>query len=169
MKKTVLAITFIISAIFSLSTVEFQTNILVEGNYIPSFYPASSVDVTFPENDKTYYSSTLTLRYNARFQNVVNRLVVCNLDGTGNVTIYDEYNELGDSNGSVTLSGLSAGSHHIVLMSESGSSFAGWDVVYFNIAEPFPKTLVIASASVIAVVGIVLSVFFKKFCRNKSP
>ena len=160
-KKTALVVTFIVSAIFSLLAVEFQTTILAKG-YYPPFYPGSSVEITFPENGKTYYSSTLTMRYDARFNNVVHKLVVYNLDGAGNVTIYDEYNDLGDINGSVTLSGLSAGSHHIVLMSESGSSFSGWDVVYFNVAEPFPKTLVIVSASVLAVVGLSLFVYLKK-------
>ena len=163
MKKTVLSL-IIISAIFSLLAVKFQTTILVKGNYIPPFYPASSVDITFPENDKTYYSSTLTMRYNAQFQNVVNKLVVYNLDGAGNVTIYDDYNDFGDINGSVTLSGLSVGSHHMVLMSESGTSFAGWDVVYFNIAEPFSTTLIVGSVILVAVVatGLGLLVYLKK-------
>jgi hypothetical protein len=128
MKKAVLALTTIISVILSISAVEFQAALLARGNFVP----LSTVTITFPENDKNYFSSTLTVRYSAHFTSVMRKLVY-NLDGKGNVTIYDDNLGPADFNGSVTLTGLAAGSHHIEIYSESGTWFAGGDKVYFNI------------------------------------
>lgn len=128
MKKAALALTIILSVVLSILAVELQTTLLARGNAVP----LSTVTITFPENDKNYFSSTLTVRYSAHFTSVIRKLVY-NLDRKGNVTIYDDNLGRVDFNGSVTLTGLSAGSHNIEFYSESGTWFAGGDKVYFNI------------------------------------
>jgi len=136
MKKTTLTLMLIISAIFSLLGVESQDAILAKGN----IWPISSVIITFPENDRTYYSSTLTLRYHASFAiGVDNHWIVYNLDGAENGTIYDENGSPYDFNGSATLSALSAGQHYIEIYSKNASwtPISEWgdaeDKIYFTV------------------------------------
>ena len=75
------------------------------------------------------------------------------LDGEANVTI----------TGNATLPNLSYGSHNITvyatdMVGHNGAS----ETIYFNITEPFPTTLDVASAASAAVVGVGLLVYFKK-------
>jgi parallel beta-helix repeat protein len=75
------------------------------------------------------------------------------LDGKENVTVV----------GNVTLSGLSSGLHNVTVYTEDllGRS-GGSDTVWFNVAEPFPTLLVVASVVSLAVLGVFLLVYFKK-------
>jgi N-acetylneuraminic acid mutarotase len=77
------------------------------------------------------------------------------LDGQDNVTI----------TGNTTLSGLTNGLHNITVYAEDTFGNVGAsETVSFTISkpEPFPTSLVIASATTIAVVGVGLLVYFKK-------
>jgi len=139
MKKTAFAVTLIICVVFSPLAVESQTIVLVRGN---AFFHIGDVEIVAPE--KTYYSSTITLSYYATFHvGLEHKWIVYSLDGGENVTVYDEYNGLEGYSGSVTLSGLSSGSHVIDICSKkgsygfgtgiSGSWFDFHDRVYFTI------------------------------------
>ena len=139
MKKTALTRTLVICAVFSLLAVGFQAAIQVEGNFI---WPTSFICITFPENDKTYYSNTFTMRYHASFSRtadyeVDHKWIVYSIDGGENITIVDEYGSPYDFKGSVTLSGLSAGQHYVEICAKNASYEWYWrdeyDRVYFNI------------------------------------
>ena len=104
---------------------------------------SSDVEIITPEN-KTYYSSTITLTYHATFDfGIEHKWIVYSLDDGENITVYDKYNNLQYYSGSVTLSGLSSGKHHIDIYSKNGSYVfgtgrsGGWfdfpDRVYFTI------------------------------------
>jgi len=78
--------------------------------------------------------------------------IVYSLDGQENVTI----------NGNTTLTGLSEGDHNVtVYATDEAGSIGASETIYFRI-EFFPTTLVIASIVTVAVIGIVLLVYFKK-------
>jgi len=131
--KTAFAVMLIISIILSLLAIGFQTEILVKGN----IWPITSIAITFPENDKTYYSSTLTMWYHVRFA-VENKWIVYNLDGGEEVTLCDEYGSPFEFDGSVTLSGLSAGQHRLDIIAKNASAISGeWqdsvDTIFFNV------------------------------------
>ncbi len=140
MKNTAFAVTLIICVVFSLLAVESQTIVLVRGN---AFFHIGDVEIVAPE--KTYYSSTITLSYYATFlTELEHKWIVYSLDGGENVTVYDEYNKplnlisgLASYNGSVTLSGLSSGSHVIEICSKKGSYVFGTGISgdWFDIAD----------------------------------
>jgi len=104
----------------------------VKGN---AGFPSGSIHI---EVKPVYYSSTITLTYNAVFPSYFGdtvwgrKWIVYNLDGGENVTVYDEYNDLKLYNGNVTLSGLSSGFHTLAICSRNGtfvwgtSSYEGW-------------------------------------------
>lgn len=80
------------------------------------------------------------------------------LDGQDNVTIA----------GNMTLAGLLDGEHSLTLFAiDTAGNIGSSETIYFSVdvPEPFPTTLVVASVITVAVVGIVLLVYFKK--RNK--
>jgi hypothetical protein len=132
-KKTALALALSLFAVLTLSVAKFQAAILTKGN----IFPLNSVTITFPENDKNYNSSTLTMRYQA-YIDVDRKWIVYSLDGAESVTILDQYGAYG-SDGNVTLSSLSAGPHCIEIRAINASWFpnTGWfdsvDKVYFNV------------------------------------
>jgi len=146
MKKTALSVTLIICVVFSLLVFESQTITLVRGNAV---FGSGDIHIITPEN-KTYYSRTLTLSYLADFPMSLNhKWIVYSLDGGENVTVYDEYNDLwGEYTGSVTLSGLSSGSHVLFIYSKEGSYVFGtgvsfrwydaYDTVYFTVNSVSP-------------------------------
>ncbi len=82
------------------------------------------------------------------------------LDGQANVTI----------TGNVTLKGLTAGSHNIIVYAEDAAGNTGTsERVYFTIeavptpqVEPFPPIWIITAIAVIAIIGAALSVYFVK-------
>jgi hypothetical protein len=188
MRKTAFRLAVFICAVFSLLAVYFQAAIQVEGNF---GFATGSIEIVAPEN-RTYYSSTLTLSYHVHFGYASRRWIVYSLDGGGNVTIYDEYSSIESYNGSVTLSGLSSGNHIIDIYSVNGTtvvstSGGGYedatDRIYFYIdlsresptpipstpeptptpiVEPYPIWLLSVWYATIAVVAIGLFVYFKK-------
>jgi hypothetical protein len=163
MKKVALALALIISAILSLVTIESQvTTIRVKGN---AFFGSGSIHIgeplvldgvtyILPEN-KTYYSSTIIVSYRAIFPNGLGaggwgrKWIFYSLDGGENVTVYDEYNALEDYNGTVKLSGLSAGNHIVDIYSKNGSYMWGapdWGV-YSDASERAYYTIVLSGES----------------------
>lgn len=145
MKKAALKLALIVCAAFSLLAVESQTpTILVKGNAI---FHLGDIQIVHPIYIN-YYSSTVTLYYHVTFYppELVHRWIVYSLDRGRNVTVYDEYNALESYNGSVTLSGLSAGNHTIEIYSKNGTfvfgtsiadATRGWhdavDTAHFNV------------------------------------
>ena len=73
------------------------------------------------------------------------------LDGQENVTI----------NANTTLTGLSEGDHTVTVYATDKAGNVGSETIYFRIAF-FPTTLVIASVVTVAIIAIVLLVYFKK-------
>jgi len=71
--------------------------------------------------------------------------------------------------GNTTLRDLSQGSHSLVVYANDNAGNMGASETVFFTVEPFPTTLIIASVSIVAVVCMALSVYIKKFYRNKSP
>ncbi len=77
------------------------------------------------------------------------------LDGQTNVTII----------GNITLESLPYGEHNVTVYATDNVGNIGSKTVFFTIMEPskpFPTTLVVASAIIVAVVGIGLLFYFKK-------
>jgi hypothetical protein len=73
------------------------------------------------------------------------------LDGQSNVTVTGNY----------TLNGLSYGLHELtVYANDTSGNMGASDMIFFTIAEPFPTTIVIASAITVAVACLL--VYFKK-------
>jgi len=126
MKKTALVLALISVLLFLVVGVFFVN--LVKGNAV--FSSGSIVLYTTP----VYHSSTITVHYVAEvpFSGLSHKWIVYSLDGGGNVTVYDEYNNLKSYYGSVTLSGLSSGLHTIDIYSKNGtfwwgaSSYRAW-------------------------------------------
>jgi hypothetical protein len=130
MKNTALVLALIFILLFLVVGVFFVN--LVKGNAV---FPSGSIDI---ETKPVYYSSTINLSYLAVFPmdfgdgGLGRKWIVYSLDGGGNVTVYDEYNDLESYYGSLTLSGLSSGWHTIDIYSMNGtflwgtSSFRDW-------------------------------------------
>lgn len=75
------------------------------------------------------------------------------LDGQSNMTVTDNY----------TLNGLSYGLHELtVYANDTIGNMGASDTIFFTLMEPFPTTLVIASAITVAIIGVGLLVYFKK-------
>jgi hypothetical protein len=74
------------------------------------------------------------------------------LDNQANVTVA----------GDVVLGDLSFGSHNVTVYAEDSAGNMGASETLFFTIEPFPTTLIIATVITIAVVGIVLLLYFKK-------
>jgi hypothetical protein len=133
MKKTSFAVMLILSIILSLLAIGFWNGILVKGN----IWPITHIAITFPENDKIYYSSTLTMWYHVGFA-VEHKWIVYSLDGGEEVTLCDEYGSPFEYDGSVVLSGLSAGQHRLDIIAKNASAISGeWqdsvDTIFFNV------------------------------------
>ena len=106
--------------------------------------------------NKTYYESDLQLNFTVS-ENFYNSSYV--LDG--------QYVPVTQNS---TLSDLSAGSHNLTIYAyDFAGNIGASETIFFSVAESFPTTLVITSVSIVAVVGIGLLVYFKKFHRDKSP
>jgi N-acetylneuraminic acid mutarotase len=80
------------------------------------------------------------------------------LDGKANITL----------TGNTTLTGLSSGLHYITVYAEDTFGNVGAsETVWFEVLEPFPTTLVVASVITVAVVCVGLLVYFKKRKRRR--
>jgi hypothetical protein len=77
------------------------------------------------------------------------------LDGQTNVSII----------GNITLESLPYGEHNVTVYATDNVGNIGAKTVFFTImqpSKPFPTTLVVASAIIVAVVGTSLLIYFKK-------
>jgi hypothetical protein len=108
------------------------------------------VSVSSLEN-KTYYSSDVELDFTV---NELASQISFSLDGQENVT----------ANGNTTLSGLSCGAHNLTVYAwDAAGNIGASETIYFTVTEPFPTVLILAtSGASIAIIGIVLLVYFKK-------
>lgn len=141
--------------------------------------------------NKTYNSAELPLPLSFTIDKAVSWLAYC-IDNQANTTIARWYNpDIYGKQFNTTLKGLSPGSHSIVVYAIDTAGNTGVsEIIYFSVApapsaspspteqsstspspaatshssqlESFPKTIVIASISSVAVVGVVLLVYFKK-------
>jgi hypothetical protein len=126
-----------------------------DGNYDCEGNVSVIIDTTPPKvsilflEDKTYSAASIPLNFitNERISHSS-----YSLDGQENVTI----------NANTTLTGLSEGDHNVtVYATDEAGNIGASETIYFRI-ESFPTTLVIASVVTVAVIGIVLLVYFKK-------
>jgi parallel beta-helix repeat protein len=74
------------------------------------------------------------------------------LDGKETITIA----------GNTTLTGLSSGLHNVTVYAKDLVDTETSETVWFNVEEPFPTMLVIASVVTVAIVGVGLLLYFKK-------
>ncbi len=111
--------------------------------------------ITSPEN-KTYSTSNVTLTFNVN--EPVSEITYC-LDGQDNITI----------GGNTTLTVLSYGYHNVTIYAtdEAGNTGVS-ETVYFTIAEPFPKSLVIATSVSVAVVLVGVGLLLYGIKRKQS-
>jgi hypothetical protein len=114
------------------------------------------IEVVSPEN-KTYTSSNVSLAF------AVNKpalWVGFSLDGQETVTIA----------GNTTLTGLASGLHNVTVYARDEFENVGAsETICFSVEEPFPTALVITtSAATVAVVGVVLLVYFRKRKRERA-
>jgi len=119
--------------------------------------PASPVIIIVSPENMRYAVNTVSLTFTV---SEPTSWVGYSLDGQANVTI----------TGNTTLTGLSEGSHSLIVFAkdEDGNTGAS-GIIYFNIApqpDPFPITWVVATIVVIAVVGAVLLVYFRRIRKT---
>jgi hypothetical protein len=170
MKKIALALTLVSALLFSL-VAEIQLVAALAWSHEPPAGPpfvSPTVSVISPQNDSTY-SGNVPLIFNMTpggfppgdpysDRGPWGYGYFYSLDGEDFVWIAEETN--------TTLYWLSPGNHCILLrlgymMSRSGFCVDA-EPVYFNVVEPFPTTLVIATSVIVAVVCIGLFVYFKR-------
>jgi hypothetical protein len=110
-----------------------------------------SVLILSPE-PKVYNVSDILLNFTV--DEPVSQLIY-SLDGQTNVSII----------GNITLESLPYGEHNVTVYATDNVGNIGSKTVFFTIMEPskpFPTTLVVASAIIVAVVGIGIVVYFRK-------
>ena len=123
----------------------------VIGSSVVSF----TVDTTAPKvsiltlENKTYNSPDVILNYTV---NEAVSQVAYSLDGQDNKTI----------SGNTTLNGLSTGEHYVTVYATDLAGHVGVSEIIFNVAEPFPTTMVIAPVASVAFVGVGLMVYLKR-------
>jgi hypothetical protein len=123
----------------------------VIGSSVVSF----TVDTTAPKvsiltlENKTYNSPDVILNYTV---NEAVSQVAYSLDGQDNITI----------SGNTTLNGLSTGEHYVTVYATDLAGHVGVSEIIFNVAEPFPTTMVIAPVASVAFVGVGLMVYLKR-------
>jgi N-acetylneuraminic acid mutarotase len=132
------------------------TPVAVNEQYIPIGYGVPpEIKVVSPVN-KIYNESSVSLVFTV--DKPVNWMGY-SLNGENNVTIA----------GNTTLSGLPNSAHNLtVYVTDQFGNTGASETVYFNVdaPEPFPTTLVVASVILVAVIGLGLLVYFKKYRRQ---
>jgi hypothetical protein len=137
----------------------------ISGSSIVNFTIDTTLDLTPPKisilslENKTYHSPDVPLSFEV--SESISQITF-SLDGQKNVTI----------TGNTTLTGLLNGLHNVTIYAWDIAGNAGAsEAISFTVAaslepeqeqEPFPTTLVIASAVTVAVIGVGLLVCFKK-------
>jgi len=118
-------------------------------SYIPPDNTAPAVSVLSPEN-KTYYTTDIQLNLIVNEPDLWMRY---NLDNA-NIT---------EISGNTTITGLSLGAHNLTIYAtdEAGNT-AACKTIHFEVQEPFPATIVIASVITVAVACVGLILYFKK-------
>jgi hypothetical protein len=114
-----------------------------------------TMDTTPPQisvlelNNKTFSTPEVPLSFTVN--EAVSKVTYC-LDGQDNVTI----------TGNTTLTGLATGDHRLTVYAvDAAGNVGSSETINFYVA-PFPTTLVIASVTTVAVIGVGLLVYFKK-------
>jgi len=117
--------------------------------YVPPDSIVPEVSVLSPEN-KTYYTTDIQLNLIVNEPDLWMRY---NLD----------HENITEISGNTTITGLSLGLHNItVYATDDAGNTVTCQTIHFKVEEPFPTTLVVASATAMAVVSIGLLVYFKK-------
>ena len=110
-------------------------------------------NVSFLSVDTAYTTSEFSLDFTLN-ESVCEISYV--LDGQENVTV----------SGNTTLANLAYGEHNVTVYATDNVGNIGSETITFTIEEPepepFPTTLVVASIITVAIIGIVLLVYFKK-------
>ena len=108
------------------------------------------ITILSPQN-VTYNSSDVKLT--CLFTEDISKASYC-LDGNKNVTFV----------GDIILDNLPAGEHELVIyVQDLAGNIGVSEKTYFSITEPFPTTLAVTSIAVIAVIGMGILVYFKKY------
>lgn len=169
MKRTALTLTIVSALLFSV-VAGIQLVKIGWGYPLPCGPPfvSPTISILSPQNDTTYVGQVPLI-----FNMTPNGFPPGNpysdhgpwgfsygysLDGEGAVAVVENTN--------MTLQGLSPGNHciimHLVYLMSQTKFYADSEPIYFNVTEPFPTTLLIATSVIVAVVCIGLFVYFKK-------
>jgi hypothetical protein len=134
------------------------------GSHIHTYFDSQAIyftimDTTSPKislliENKTYSQNDLSLNFTT--DEPTSWIGYC-LDGKANITI----------SGNTTLTGLSNGSHSVVIYAnDTAGNVGACEIVTFSIdtSEPFPAAALVATASgaSVAVIGVGLFVYFRK-------
>ena len=123
-----------------------------EGSSVVTFIVDVNPPVVFvlsPEN-KTYSDSNILL--NVEFEEQISKMQY-SLDGYENITFTED----------ITLSELEVGKHNVTVYAIDLAGHTGVsEIIYFSV-EPFPTTLVILSVVVIAIIGLGILAYYKKY------
>jgi parallel beta-helix repeat protein len=116
---------------------------------LPEWASPPSIQLISPKNT-TYASANVTLEFTINKQT---SWIGYSLDGEEIVTV----------TGNTTLTGLTNGLHNVTVYAKDTFGNVGIsETVSFTVEVPFPTTLVIVPIISVAVVGVVLLVYFKK-------
>jgi hypothetical protein len=136
----------------SVPTIHYGRYTLI-GSSIVNFTIDTPPDVSILALENTTYNvSDVSLNFTV--SQAVSKITYC-LDGQENVTI----------GGNTTLTGLPNGEHNItVYATDEAGNVGASETMYFSVdaPEPFPTTIVVASAASAAIVGIGILVYLKK-------
>ncbi|MCZ2809401.1 MAG: right-handed parallel beta-helix repeat-containing protein [Candidatus Bathyarchaeota archaeon] len=120
-----------------------------------SYWGHPTIFMLYPQN-KTYSVDDVSLTF---IVSEPTSWIGYSLDGQANVTI----------TGNTTLSGLSYGSHNLIVYANDTDGNTGTsETIIFTIAqkEPFLTTWIVAAVVIIAVVGAALLVYFRKIRKK---
>lgn len=120
-----------------------------DSSYVPPDNTVPEVSVVSPEN-RTYYTADIQLNLKVNEPDLWMRY---NLDNE-NIT---------EISANTTITGLSLGLHNLtVYVTDDAGNTALSQTIHFEVQEPFPTIVVVASVIIVAVVGVGLLVYFKK-------
>ncbi len=120
-----------------------------DSSYVPPDNTVPEVSVVSPEN-RTYYTTDIQLNLKV---NEPDLWIRYNLDNV-NIT---------EISANTTITGLSSGLHNVtVYVTDAAGNTALSQTIHFEVQEPFPTALVLASVATAIIVGLGLLVYFKR-------
>ena len=109
-----------------------------------------SVSILSPENS-TYTTKDIPLTFLVSNSSIWYGYI---LDGQETISI----------SGNSTLSGISAGSHSLIVMAKDEIENIGFsEAMYFSVTEPFPIIITVVSIAIVGIITLGIIIYFKKY------